>query len=52
MCKKNVIQKPEGKNHLEDLGTEGRTVLKWMLKKQCGRVGTGLWLRVGMNSSQ
>jgi len=34
--------------HLEDLSTDGKTKLKWILKKQEGMVWTGLtYLRMG-----
>jgi hypothetical protein len=28
-----LVGKPEGKNYLQDLGVDGRIVLKWIFKK-------------------
>jgi hypothetical protein len=28
-----LVRKPEGNNHLEDPDLDGRTILKWILKK-------------------
>jgi hypothetical protein len=42
------VQKPEGKNHLEDIGFGGRIILKLILNKWNERVRTRLiWFRIG-----
>ena len=33
---KVLVGKPEGKNHLEDVGTDGRIILKWIFGKWDG----------------
>ena len=43
-----LVGKPEGKNHLGDPGVDGRIILRWILRKWEGVVGTGWsWLRIG-----
>jgi hypothetical protein len=43
-----LVGRPEGRNHLEDPGVDGRIILKWIFKKWDGAAWTGLiWLRIG-----
>jgi len=41
------VGKPEGKNHLEDPGIDGKIVLRWIFRKWDVRAWTeSIWLRV------
>jgi hypothetical protein len=43
-----LVGRPEGRNHLEDPGIDGRIILKWIFKKWDGGAWTGLiWFRIG-----
>jgi hypothetical protein len=45
------LRKQEGKRPLGDLGADGGTILKWMLKKKEVRRCIGfVWLRIGSSS--
>jgi hypothetical protein len=45
MGERNLVDKPEGKNHLDDLGIDGKITLQCILKKQDGKVWVGfIWL--------
>jgi hypothetical protein len=47
MSYKYLVGKPEGRNHSEDLGVDGKIILEWMLGKQSGMVRTGsIWLEI------
>jgi hypothetical protein len=42
-----LVEKPDGKNHLGDIGIDGRIILKLFLGKVDGGAWTGLiWLRM------
>jgi hypothetical protein len=42
-----LVRKPEGKNHLEDPGIDGKILLKWIFRKWYVGAWTGLiWLRI------
>jgi hypothetical protein len=43
-----LVGKPEGKRRWGDPDLDGRIILRWMLRKLEGVVGTGWsWLRIG-----
>jgi hypothetical protein len=48
-----MVEKPEGfklreSDHTENIGVDGRIILKWILKKWDRGLWTGLiWLRIG-----
>jgi hypothetical protein len=43
-----LVGRPEGRNHFEDPGIDGRIILKWIFKKWDGWAWGGLlWLRIG-----
>jgi hypothetical protein len=45
---KILIRKPEGRDHLEDLGVDEKIILELILVKQGGKVWTGcFWLSDG-----
>jgi hypothetical protein len=38
----------KGRDNSEDLGTDGKIIVEWILGKQGGKVWTGfVWLRIG-----
>jgi hypothetical protein len=41
------------RGHWEEIGVDGRIILKWILKKQNGRMWIGFfWLRMGTSGGQ
>jgi hypothetical protein len=42
-----LVRKPEGRNHLEDAGIDGRIILKYILENLDGGLRNGsIWLRI------
>jgi hypothetical protein len=47
---KFLSENPKGRDHSEDLGVDGRSILKCILGKVGGKVWTGfIWLRIGIS---
>jgi hypothetical protein len=45
---KILVQKPEGRDYLEDLEVDGRIMLEWILEKERWKLWTGfMWCRRG-----
>ena len=42
-----LVGKPEGKNHLEDLGVDERMTLKWIFENSMWAWAGLIWLRIG-----
>jgi len=44
------LENLEERDHSDDLGVNGRTILEWILRKEGGWMWTGfIWLRIGTN---
>ena len=42
------VGRPEGRNHLQDLGVDGRIILKWIITKWDVEAWAGfIWLGIG-----
>jgi hypothetical protein len=47
MGEKDLVVKPEGKNHFDCQSIDGRITLQFILKKQDGKVWVGfIWLSI------
>jgi hypothetical protein len=48
-----LVGKPEGRDHWEDPGVDGRVILRWIFRKRDVGVWTGLgWLRIETGGGQ
>jgi len=44
-----LVERPEGRYYLGDLGVNGRIIMKWMFKTWDGAVWIGIiWIRIGI----
>jgi hypothetical protein len=42
-----LVGNPEGRDHLEDLGVDGKIILECIIGKYSGKVWTGcIWIRI------
>jgi hypothetical protein len=49
MCTEFWSENPKGRDDSEDLATDGRIILEWILRKEGGKVQAGcIWLKIGM----
>ena len=43
-----LVERPEGRDHMGDLGVDGRIIMIQMFKAWDGEIWTGLyWIRIG-----
>jgi hypothetical protein len=48
---RNAYKILKGRDHSEDIGTDGKIILKWILGKRDGKMWTGcIWLRTGTSN--
>jgi len=42
---RDLVGKPEGKNHFGDPSVEGKIILRWIFRKWVGKMDWIIWLR-------
>jgi hypothetical protein len=44
----SCLENLNGRDHLKDLSLDGKVILEWILRKDCGKMCTGfIWFRIG-----